>query len=116
MTLSNRLYDILKPVTALILPAVATLYLALGQIWDFPNPDSVAQSITAINVFLGVLLLVTSKNYGGSTSDDVDSPVVGQIDTTVNEDGKTVYTLAVNGDPQQVFANQDQVTFVVNKA
>ena len=36
MKISNKLYDILKLVVIIVLPAVATLYAALSAVWAWP--------------------------------------------------------------------------------
>lgn len=65
--LSNSVYDALKWVQRLLLPALATLYLALGAIWKdiiyLPYPEQVAATITAIDTFLGVILGISTANY-----------------------------------------------------
>lgn len=61
--LSGRNYEYLKIVTTILLPAIATLYLTLGAIWNFPKVDQVVSTITALTVFLGVMLKVSSVQY-----------------------------------------------------
>lgn len=67
MIIPNNVYDILKWVQRLLLPALATLYLALGSIWKdiipLPYPEQVAATITAIDTFLGVILGISTANY-----------------------------------------------------
>ncbi len=67
MIIPNNVYDILKWVQRLLLPAIATLYLALGSIWKdivpLPYPEQVAATITAIDTFLGVILGISTANY-----------------------------------------------------
>lgn len=63
MTLSNKLYDALKWVTMILLPALATLYLTLGKIWGFPLVEQVTATITALTVFLGAVLQISNHNY-----------------------------------------------------
>lgn len=67
MIIPNGAYDILKWVQRLLLPAIATLYLALGAIWKdilyLPYPEQVAATITAIDTFLGVILGISAANY-----------------------------------------------------
>ena len=36
MKIPNKLYDILKWVVIIVLPAVATLYAALARVWNWP--------------------------------------------------------------------------------
>jgi Putative phage holin Dp-1 len=63
MTLSNKVYDILKQIAQVVLPAVGTLYFALAAIWTFPDGKQVVGSITAFDAFLGVILSVLASSY-----------------------------------------------------
>lgn len=56
MSLPTRTYDILKWITLVVLPALATFYLALATTWNLPYPTEVAGTIAAIDVFLATLL------------------------------------------------------------
>ena len=67
--MSNKLYDVLKWIAQILLPAVGTLYFALANIWGLPYAEQVVGTITAVDAFLGVLLGISSKQYydaGGS--------------------------------------------------
>lgn len=68
MKLSDKVYDILKWVAQLLLPAVGTLYFALASIWGWPYADAVVGTITAIDTFLGVLLGISAASYAKSTA------------------------------------------------
>ena len=61
--MSNKVYDILKWVALVVLPAVGTLYFALSGIWGFPYGEQIVGTITAIDTFLGALLGLSSINY-----------------------------------------------------
>lgn len=63
MKLSNKVYDVLKYITQIVLPAIATLYFALSGIWGLPYAEQVVGTITAIVTFLGVILGISSANY-----------------------------------------------------
>lgn len=63
MVLSNKAYDILKWIAQIFLPALGTLYFALVRIWGFPYGEQIIGTITAVDVFLGVLLGISSANY-----------------------------------------------------
>lgn len=63
MKFSNETYDRLKRIALHILPALATLWLTLGKIWNFPYTTEIGATITAIDVFLGACLGISSKNY-----------------------------------------------------
>lgn len=63
MKLSNKIYDILKQIALIWLPAIATLYFALAGIWNLPYPDQIVGTLTAIDTFLGAVLGISSANY-----------------------------------------------------
>lgn len=63
MILNNKVYDILKYIAQIVLPSIATLYLALAGIWNLPFGEQVSGTIMAIDTFLGVLLGIASANY-----------------------------------------------------
>lgn len=63
MKMSNETYDLLKKVALYILPAIATLWLTLGKIWGLPYTSEIGATITALDVFLGACLGISSKNY-----------------------------------------------------
>ena len=61
--ISNRVYDILKYIAQIVLPALGTLYFALSCIWGFPYGEQVVGTITAIDAFLGALLGISTAQY-----------------------------------------------------
>ena len=61
--MSNKLYDVLKWIAQILLPALGTLYFALAGIWGFPYAEAVVGTITAVDTFLGVLLGISTINY-----------------------------------------------------
>ena len=63
MQMQNSTYDVLKKVALIFLPALATLWLTIGKIWGLPYTTEIGATITAIAVFLGACLEVSSKNY-----------------------------------------------------
>ena len=65
--MSNKTYDILKNIALMVLPALATLVLTIAQIWHLPYGQEVAATITAIDVFLGAVLKISSNNYAKKT-------------------------------------------------
>ena len=61
--MSNKLYDVLKWIAMVILPAIGTLYFALAGIWGFPYAEQIGGTVTATVTFLGVVLGVSSSQY-----------------------------------------------------
>lgn len=60
---NSKVYDVLKWVTMVCLPAVTTLWLTLASIWDFPYAEPIGATLGAITVFLGALLGIGSIQY-----------------------------------------------------
>lgn len=63
MKMNNKVYDILKWIALILLPALGTLYFALASIWGFPYAEQIVGTITAIDTFLGVLLGISTSSY-----------------------------------------------------
>jgi hypothetical protein len=63
MKLTNKAYDVLKWIALIAMPALATLYIALAGIWGFPFAEEVVGTITAVDMFLGTLLGISTYKY-----------------------------------------------------
>jgi len=63
MKFSNEVYDTLKYVCLIILPALATLYGAISKIWGLPYGTEIPMTITAVATFMGVCLKVSTDNF-----------------------------------------------------
>lgn len=63
MQINSKVYDILKWVTMIVLPALATAYVGLAAIWGFPYADEVAKTTAVICTLLGALLGISSAQY-----------------------------------------------------
>lgn len=61
--MSNKLYDCLKWIALVVLPALASLYIGLGQFWSIPYPEQIAGTIMLIDAFLGTILGISSIQY-----------------------------------------------------
>lgn len=68
MKIPDKLYDILKWVVIIVLPAIATLYAALSAVWGWPYSEEVVTTVTAVDTFLGAVLCISTATYnkGGS--------------------------------------------------
>ena len=72
ITLSNKTYDILKIVVAIVLPTISALYLGLANIWGLgfgDKIDATVQLIIAIlNALLGASIVKSSSDYKKASS------------------------------------------------
>lgn len=53
MKLNNKVYDILKWLVMIALPALSACYVALAPVWGWPYAEQVAMTISAVTALLG---------------------------------------------------------------
>jgi hypothetical protein len=63
MKMSNKVYDVLKWIAMVVLPAIGTLYFALAGIWGFPYGEQIVGTIVAVETFLGTVLQISNVQY-----------------------------------------------------
>lgn len=70
MKLSNKLYDTMKWLVIIVLPALATLYTTLAAVWAWPYANEVKTTVLAVDTFLGAALCFSSATYnkGGNVN------------------------------------------------
>ena len=61
--LSNKLFDALKWLTLVGIPALTTAYVGLSSIWGWPYADQVAKTSAVVCVLLGSLLGISTIQY-----------------------------------------------------
>jgi len=61
--MSNKVYDILKAIALIVLPAVGTLYASLSEIWGLPYGSQISATILAVDTFLGALVEISKVQY-----------------------------------------------------
>lgn len=104
MELSDSVYNKLKWIALIVLPAIATLYITLAQIWGWDYSEQIALTITAIDTFIGVVLGISSKKYTPTTDGTV---------TLKTDDGGTVFdNIEFNDTPDQM-TDKDTITLDV---
>lgn len=107
LIIGSKLYDKLKFVALVLLPAVSTLYFTLGNAWDFPAIEQVIGSIAAVDTFLGALLGISSASYKQS-----DARFDGAINVQTSLEGNKLFTLELDGDPEEL-ENKDAILFKI---
>ena len=66
MKINDKLYDCLKWVVMIVLPALSTAYVGLSAIWGWPLADEVAKTCSVVCVLLGALLGISTAEYNKS--------------------------------------------------
>lgn len=61
--LPSNVYDILKWIVVIVMPAAATLYGVLAGIWGLPYADAIPQTVLALQTALGAILCISTAQY-----------------------------------------------------
>ena len=56
MKMPDKLYDVLKWVCLIALPALAVFYFAIAKIWNLPYGAEITATINAVAVLIGSLI------------------------------------------------------------
>lgn len=102
MVLSNKTYDVLKWLAQYCLPALATFWMTIAKIWGLPYGVEIGATISAIDLFLGALMGISSANYKGD----------GTMTVNTDDPKKDIYSLELNDDIEKL-AEKKAITFVV---
>ena len=63
MKLNDKVYDLLKYLGMIGLPAVAVAYQSLAQVWSLPYSEQIPSTILIIVTLLNTCLQISSTNY-----------------------------------------------------
>lgn len=105
--LPEKWYKFLRGLAMPILPALATLVLVIGAQWDIAGNRKIAETITAVAAFLGILVQVSSSRYQKATN-------VGDVVVHQKEEGGLLYSLDLSV-PVEHLEKVDTVTFNVKR-
>lgn len=105
--LSDKAYNAIKWVAQYFLPAAGTLYFALATLWGWPEPEKVIGTITALDIFLGVVLGVSKKSYEKS-----DAKYDGALVVDTADPDKDIYRLEIDA-PLVEMNDRDAITLKV---
>lgn len=70
--MSDKVYDVLKWIALILIPAIGTLYFALAGIWGFPYAEAIVGTLTAVDTFLGAILGISTSMYKKNQSESND--------------------------------------------
>lgn len=107
MMFNDKVYQALKFVAQIGLPAIGALYFSLAQIWGLPKAEEFVGTVTVVDTFLGVLLGLSSASYNAS-----DKKYDGQMNIHEDGSGRMLFELDVSKDPE-VLGQKDEVAFKV---
>lgn len=104
--MSDGFYDKAKFTALVLLPALGTLYFALGAVWGFSYTEQVLGTVVALETFLGTLLGLSNSAHKKEIEARPDSTLV------VNDEGEVYAEFAF--DPTTASPG-DEVTLRVVK-
>ena len=70
--MNDKLYNVLKWIAQIVLPALATLYFAISQIWGLPLGEEIVGTVTAVDAFLGALLGISTIAYNKKNTENTE--------------------------------------------
>lgn len=86
MKLNDSVYNVLKWLALLVLPASATLVKAIFPVWNLPYAEAIATTLTSIATFIGVIIGVSQATISSESK-------VTEVTTDAEEiDADTEYT------------------------
>ena len=84
--MSNKVYDALKFVAQIVLPAIATLYVTLAGIWGLPFSEQIGGTVMAVDAFLGAVLAISNNKYKKAENTETKDTETKNIETEDNNE------------------------------
>ena len=94
MKLNDKVYDVLKWLALVFFDAVGVLYKSMSTIWGLPYGDEVLATCSAIALFIGAVIGVSTAQYNKDKNEtgtliELNNPENAQkIIEILNEDAK----------------------------
>lgn len=71
MIIPSKMYDVLKWVLLIFVPAFIALLTTLTMVWGWNIPlKAIVATISAIQTFIGALIGISTKNYNKRVEED----------------------------------------------
>lgn len=68
--LPDKVYETLKWICLIVIPAINVLWTTLGTTWGWSYVDPISKTITAVALFLGSIIGVSTINYRSNLPDE----------------------------------------------
>ena len=108
MQLNNTVYDILKWIVVIFLPADGAAYYGLAQLWMLPYVEQVVGTIVVAATFLGALIGISTTTYNKK-----DGGYDGVLMLESDEENRAVYSFVLHDDPE-LLVNKDKLNIKVS--
>lgn len=109
-TINPKVYDFLKYVALVILPAAAALVIGLGLTLNWSDATGVAGVITLVDTFLGAVLGKSASNYKQQAPD-----IFGDLIVVQEADGTPAGIKIVGTKENPIFEENSQVVLNVRR-
>lgn len=63
MKLKDSVYDVLKWIVMIVIPAMTTAYVGLAAVWGWPLAEPIAKTSAIICTLLGAILGISTAQY-----------------------------------------------------
>lgn len=73
MLLRNKVYDVLKWLCIIGIPAASVLYVAVASIWELQYTTEITGTLDAAAVFIGALIGISTREYKKDNTTDRES-------------------------------------------
>ena len=71
--LRNDVYDVLKWLVMIVIPAATAAYVGLATIWNWPFAEQVAQTSAVLCTFLGAILGISNLQYKSENQEAIEN-------------------------------------------
>lgn len=112
LNIKEHTYDQVKGFALYVLPGLATLWIAVGTLWDLPNTAAIGGSITALATFFGVIVGVSKAQYNKLPEKPVSTD--GDLLVDIHDEGQSL-TVALEDIPEKL-RDKDLVMFRVRRS
>lgn len=72
MKLDDKVYEFLKWLGLIALPALATFWGVIGKVWEIPHTAEIVTTVTAIATLIGALIGVSTRAYNQEKEEEND--------------------------------------------
>lgn len=61
--MNNKVFDFIRFIGEIVLPALGALYFGIAKIWGFPYGQEIVGTLAVITTFIGAIVGVSRKKY-----------------------------------------------------
>ena len=89
MKIPDKLYDTLKWIAVIVIPALVVLIKTVFPAWHIPHAEEISTTVAAVGLFLGAIIGVSTVSYNKTKNID-DYDVFDDLNESEDDDDDTV--------------------------